>query len=167
MNIKTLENLFASAAENEVRLAQFYARVSKMFPQVPGLADFWRDLTHEEEEHGAMLREVAQSLTAEQLHSPASQILCDDLATIRGMIEKRFAQPIETLDDAYEVAHEFEFSEVNTVFKALATEFVRSDLRAKFVSAEVVKHQQKLVAFSRKFGGKAWRKEIKACPMDA
>jgi hypothetical protein len=48
---------------------------------------------------------------------------------------------IDTLDDACEVAHELEFSEVNSVFKILATEFVSDKTRKEVTISHLGHHQ--------------------------
>jgi len=64
------------------------------------------------------------------------------------------------LDDAYELAHELEFSEINSIFELLAAEPVPSDNQEKLIHSIIVKHQQKILDFSHNFGDKEWRQGI-------
>jgi hypothetical protein len=76
-------------------------------------------------------------------------------------LNKDLIGPIETLDDAYELAHGLEFSEVNTIFAFLAGEYVPSEHRKEFVRVEITRHLEKLTHFGENFGEKDWRIGIK------
>lgn len=67
-----------------------------------------------------------------------------------------------TLADAYLLAHEIEFSEVNAIFKFLSTESVPLEDRSAFVIAQISQHQEKITSFNRTYGGRAWRCAILA-----
>ena len=77
------------------------------------------------------------------------------------MLSKDLVGSINTLDDAYELAHQIEFSEVNAIFKFLSSELIPFDKQEKIISSGIVQHQQKLLDLSRDFGDREWRKEIK------
>ena len=64
------------------------------------------------------------------------------------------------LNDAYEVAHELEFSEINGIFKFLTIEVITSEERSKFMRDEITKHERKLLDFGDTFGDKTWRMQI-------
>jgi hypothetical protein len=65
------------------------------------------------------------------------------------------------LNDAYELAHELENSEVNSIFKFLTSELIPSDKQEEFIFSTIKQHQQKLLDFDRNFGDSEWRKGIK------
>ena len=64
------------------------------------------------------------------------------------------------MDDAYELANEFEHSEVNAVFAALMADFAAEDYRAKFASDELQLHLAKLMDFPSKFGDAEKRRKV-------
>jgi Lhr-like helicase len=75
-------------------------------------------------------------------------------------IEVTAAHIYGTLDDAYELAHELEHSEVNAVFQFLATDFVPSEERTEYVVAAITRHQNKLMRFNQSHGSRQWRQGI-------
>lgn len=111
-------------------------------------------------QHANTLQDVRQSLTSEQLLSPCDKEMWEKVVRIQRVLSVDLTASIKSLNDAYELAHELELSEVNVIFKLLATEFVPSEERKQFVVSEITQHQQKLVDFSRNFGDRDWRKGI-------
>jgi rubrerythrin len=157
---ETIELLFENAIEIEKKAAHIYERLSKLFSHVPGLYDFWGALVEDEKRHATTLQDVQKLLTPEQLLAHPDKKIWDDMASIQRLLSKDLIGAINTLDDAYELAHELEFSEVNAIFQFLAAEFVPSAERKKQVISEITQHQQKLLDFSRNFGDRNWRKGI-------
>jgi rubrerythrin len=157
---ETIEHLLAYSIEIEYNVAHIYAALSKLFPHVEGLADFWRGLAEDEIRHAAILQEIRKLLTPEQLLSSSDQKMRDDVARIHSRLRKDLTGEINTLDDAYELAHDLEFSEVNAVFQFLAGEYIPSGERKQLVRSEIEQHLNKLLNFPRTFGERDWRKEI-------
>jgi hypothetical protein len=157
---ETIEHLFEYMIEIEYKAAHFYETLSKLFSHVPGLTVFWQGLVEDEIRHATVLQEIGKLLTPEKHLSRSDKKIWDDVARIQRKLSKDLIGAINTLDDAYELAHDLEFSEVNAVFIFLAAECVPSDERKRFVRHEIEQHQKKLLDFSHKFGGRDWRKGI-------
>ncbi len=158
---KTIERLFEHAIEIEYKAADIYERFSKLFSHVPGLPAFWQGLHDDEIQHAITLQNVHKSLTPEQLLSYSTKEMWHDSMIIQQMFSKDLVGSINTLDDAYELAHELEFSEVNTIFKFLASDPIPYDKEEELLNSDIIQHQQKLLDFSRNFGDREWRKGIK------
>lgn len=157
---ETIERLFEHAIENEYNIAEIYKKLSKLFSHVPGLYDFWDGLVQDEIRHATILKDSQKLLAPEQLLTPADKKMWNDMVKIRRMLSKNLVGSIKTLDDAYELAHELECSEVNTVFQFLAAEFLPPGERQKQVVSEITIHQQKLFDLNRHFGDRNWRRGI-------
>jgi hypothetical protein len=157
---ETIEHLFEYSIEIEYKAAHIYETLSKLFSHVPGLTVFWQGLVEDEIRHATILQEIRKMLTPEKLLSRSDKKIWDDVAGIQRNLSKDLIAAINTLHDAYELAHDLEFSEVNAVFKFLAAEFVPFDERKQFVFSDIDQHQKKLLDFSRNFGGRDWRKGI-------
>lgn len=155
-----LEEIFGRAIEIEHAAAGIYTRFSQLFSHLPEVSAFWRGLAEDEMQHANTLRDVRESLTSEQLASPCDIETSDRVAAAQRVVREDSTASAKNLDDAYEVAHELEFSEVNAIFKLLATAFVPSEERRQFVVEEITQHQQKLVDFGRGFGDRDSRKAI-------
>jgi len=157
---ETIEHLFDYSIEIEYKAAHIYEAFSKLFSHVPGLTVFWLGLFEDEIRHATILQEIRKILAPEKLLSRIDKKIWDDVVGIQRKLSKDLISAINTLDDAYELAHDLEFSEVNGVFQFLAGECVPPDKRKQFVRSEIQKHLKKLLDFSRNFGGKDWRKGI-------
>ena len=158
---ETIESLFEHAIEIEYKAAHLYEKLSKLFSHVEGLSDFWDELVNDEKQHATTLQEVKKQLTPEQLLTHSDKEIWANIASLQRLLSKDLVGAIKTLDDAYELAHELEFSEVNAIFKFLTVGFIPSDARKKHVNSHIQEHQQKLLDFSRNFGDRNWRKGIK------
>jgi rubrerythrin len=155
-----LEEIFRRAVEIERAAAGIYTRFSQLFSHLPEISAFWLGLAEDEMQHANTLRDVCELLTSEQLASPCDIEISERVAAAQRMVREDSPASVKNLDDAYEVAHELEFSEVNAVFKLLATAFVPSEERRQFVVEQITQHQQKLVDFGRGFGDRGSRKAI-------
>lgn len=156
----TIELLFEHAIEIEYKAAHIYERLSKLFEHVPGLSDFWSDLAQDEIRHAATLLDVQKLLTPEQLSARSNKKIWDNVTNTQHLLNRDLVGTINTLDDAYELAHNIENSEVNAIFQFFAAEYVPSDERKKFVVSEITQHLKKLMDFSSNFGDRNWRKGI-------
>ena len=150
-------------AENCAR--NIYLQLSQMFAHVPDVSRFWQDLANDEAEHAGVLEQIQSSMLTEQLIAPADRRLLNSIAETISLLNKVSLETIDTLDNAYEIAHELESSEVNFVFKCLASDFITNEDRKQIVFLEVEKHQQKLMDFNENFGDRAWRKQIFVQPL--
>lgn len=156
----TLSELFKQAIEIEYKFSKVYSKLSILFSHVPDISAFWDGFAREEIFHMNTLQDIHKSLTQEQLLSPAERKMWEGVVMIRDFLGKDLIGSIKNLDDAYELAHELEFSEVNAIFKFLAIKVVPSDEREKFIISHIEQHQKKLMDFSKKFGDRVWRKQI-------
>ena len=157
---ETIEAIFERAIEIEHKAATIYTEFSQLFSHMPKITVFWQGMTEDEKRHMAALQDVRKSLTNEQLQSPCDKNISEKVAEIHRLLSKDLTASINNLDDAYELANELEFSEVNAIFKFLAAEFVPSEQRIQLVASEIKQHQQKLLDFFENFGDRNWRKEI-------
>lgn len=156
----TIEAIFERAVEIEYKAAGIYRDFSQVFSHIPEVSAFWRGLSEDEMQHANMLQDVRKSLTVEQLLSPCDKEISEKVARVQRMLSEDLAASIKNLDDAHELAHELESSEVNAIFEFLTIEFVPSEEQTRFVVSVITQHLLKLVDFSRNFGDRDWRKEI-------
>ena len=133
---------YSIAAENYAE--QMYRRFEEMFAAEPKIAACWLRYAAEEHGHASWLEKLLGGLPAEARTAPANTEM---LETARHLVavplDKVLAQ-IQTLDDAYELAHELEYSEVNTVFEFLLTTFGRDMQTAQFVRKQLGDHVARL-----------------------
>ncbi len=157
----TIERLFELAIEFEYKTADVYKRFAKLFPHVPRLPAFWQGLHDDEIQHVITLQNVRELLTLEQrLACPPTEIW-ESVVKIQRIITRDLFRSIKNLNDAYELAHELEFIEANTLFSFLTSKIIFSGNPAEIDYLAIVKHQKKLMDFCHSFGDREWREEIK------
>jgi hypothetical protein len=115
----------------------------------------------DEEKHAEILLETRDSIPFVVLVSEADRMMWNNVLRVKHILSKELTESILNLDDAYELAHEIESSEISAIFKFLSLEFFSSPVREAFIASEIRDHQGKLVAFSERFGAKEWRKTMK------
>ncbi len=157
----TIGKLFVLAIELEYKTADIYEKFAKLFPHVPGLPAFWQGLRDDEIQHVITLQNVSTSLTPEQLLVCPPKEMWDSALKSQQIISKDLIGAITNLNDAYELAHELEFFEANTIFNFLTSKIIHSGKPEEIDYLAIVKHQQKLMNFCYSFGNREWRKEIK------
>lgn len=158
----TIDAVFEQAIKAELRSAELYKHMAEGFSHSPGISEFWNGLRKDEVTHAKALKEIRKTLTDEHLAGNAEV----DLATKARAVERFFEDlpPITTLQDAYEIAHDLEYTEINVLFLLLIKQFISSEDRKRFFVSEIWDHQAKLVSFSVRFGGCEGRKEIRFEP---
>ncbi len=158
----TIRDLFDASLHAEMQGQQFYLCMSEAFAYLPPVAEFWRSLMLDESRHIAAVREIGAGLTDAQLDEPVDAAALERARSILNILTDQAIRAVRTLDDAYELAHEYESSELNRLFTFLATKFDRDGMRSSFIVHEIADHQSKLMRFTEQFGGRSWRVLIPA-----
>jgi len=156
----TVKELFEKAIEIENRAEEFYRILADIFSHYDKVSNFWNSLAADEVMHSKTLQNIYKSIPEQKLVSLPDEKIYESVNMIYNFVQKDMISGINNLDDAYEAAHEFEFSEINAIFKILVTEFIQVDERRKFIVSEIMNHQKKLVDFSKNFGDRRWRREV-------
>lgn len=158
----TVAALFEMSIGIEQKAAAFYVHMAAAFNHMPEVSAFWQQLHSEEIEHENILRGVCASLPPETLAGPPEPFLAERVSDACRLIDAVDVDAVRTLDDAYELAHELEFSEVNAVFKLLAMAGVPAETHSRFVVDNIERHQNHLLEFGHAHGGRPWRLSIRA-----
>jgi len=156
----TVDQLINLAIETETQAMELYESMSRLFSHEPGVAEFWDGLRKDEVRHVSILRGLLESLPAVTLAGLADEAAWQVLIDARDRIRRKRATPFATLDEAYEFSHEIEYHEINGVFKFLATGITPGYMSKEIIDANIRDHQQKLIEFSERFGGKTCRQSI-------
>ena len=159
---KTNKALFDSAISIELDAGRIYKDFERYFSHESEISAFWAGLSDDESNHAEILRDTRDSIPLDILETEAKPAMWENISSVSQLLEKNINAVIETLDDAYELAHQIEASEVGAIFKFLTLEFFSSPVREAFITSEIMDHQGKLVSFTKRFGPRSWRKEILA-----
>ncbi|HEY75920.1 MAG TPA: hypothetical protein G4O00_07045, partial [Thermoflexia bacterium] len=82
----------------------------------------------------------------EQLAAPADPHLMEAARTAASLMAKKDWAGIETLEDAYQMAHEGEHSEINSVFEAVISEYFPVSVQQQFVQSQLREHLERLAS---------------------
>ncbi|MDZ4179975.1 MAG: ferritin family protein [Coriobacteriia bacterium] len=115
----TVSHLFEQAISWETTAQDLYVGLSKSFPSYPVVEDIWRRMAIDESRHAAILREAAAALPPSCLARLLDATEIALVVSVEAEHAGAAALELRTLDDAYELAHRLESSEVNTVFQLL------------------------------------------------
>ena len=161
---QTIEKLFEIAISIEYEAAILYNKFSKLFSHVPDVAEFWNGMQEDEIQHASILQSIRNALSLDELLTHATHEMWQDIRKTQHFFSTELFRRINTLDDAYQLAQAIEFSELNGIFQFLASDLMPYDQQKEFIIANILKHQQKIIDFSRNYGDGEWRKEIEIRP---
>jgi hypothetical protein len=144
----TVATLIALAVAAERAAQEMYRILVERFADRPLVADVWRQMMHDEATHIGQLEAIRRTLTPEQLQSPVDpDVMWKARAINPHMIPARL-NAVETVWDAYQLAHDLEHSEVNTVFEFIMLEFIPGGAQREFVAAQLQAHTARLEQLS-------------------
>ncbi len=155
--VLTVREVLERAIQIEKRLVDLYTIFAKRFSHVPGMPNYWNDLRRDEIGHMGELRVIYESLSMEKLGSSESSAISASVDRALASVEGECLSKIKTLDDAYQIAHILEFSEINAIFKYLTIDLVSATSRSEIITYQMNEHQKKLADFSEQYGDKNWR----------
>src|SRR5512139_3151607 len=133
---------YAIAAEHYAR--ELYSEFARLFATESRVAAFWQRYAAEEMGHARWLEQVLKKLPPETCDAPAD---FEKLEAARHVIKAPLANAlakVETLDDAYQLAHEMESSEMNTIFEFLLFTFADDPQSTQFARDQLHEHVARL-----------------------
>jgi rubrerythrin len=152
---------YAIAAEHYAR--ELYREFARLFAADPRVAAFWQRYSAEEMGHARWLEQLLKKLPPETSDAPAD---IDKLEAARHMIKAPLANAlatVKTLEDAYQLAHELESSEMNTLFEFLLFTFADDPQAAQFARDQLRDHVARLSErFPEHYAGAANRRALLA-----
>lgn len=159
MDDSTVAQLIERAISWENTARDLYLTLSSAFPSYPAVQDIWKQMAIDESTHAAILRKVMDSLPESRLSQRLGAEEVGLIAAVEKELARAAAADLRTLDDAYELAHRLESSEVNTVFQLLVS-FQADDLAAtSLVDAQFDDHLDRLAHLAGRYD-RATRRSI-------
>ncbi len=152
---------YAIAAEHYAR--ELYRAFAGLFAADPGVAAFWQRYAAEEMGHATWLEQLLKKLPQETCNAPADS---DKLDMARHIIKVPLAHAlaqVETLEDAYQLAHELESSEMNTIFEFLLFTFADDPQATQYARDQLREHVARLsTGFPESYSGAPSRRALRA-----
>ena len=158
----TLGEFFQAAMNIEKSAAEIYKNLCEAFSLKQDISSFWRGLMNDELIHMEMLEKSRDALPEKDLKAMVDSSMITKIREVNEFLNENLIEHIQDLDDAFELAHELEFSEVNVIFKFLTFDLVPWIYQKDLIENMLQIHQKKLIHFDDAFGNKEWRKTIKA-----
>jgi len=147
----TIAQLIERAISWELAARDLYVTLSNSFPSHPEVEETWKQMAVDESRHASILRQTRDALPRGCLSRPlvaTESALIDSVETelaCAAMVDLR------TLDDAYEVAHGLESSEVNTVFQILVSCHTEDLATSALLDAQFDEHLGRLKDLANRF----------------
>lgn len=158
----TLFSHFKLAMNNESQAATLYVKFKEMFKTDLEATTFWDVMNKDELRHLALLKEIFASLASDILKQPTDAVTFQQAVKAQKDLDQVNLNNITNLDQAFELAHDLEFSEINIVFIYLVSCYHYSEEKLDMIIEEIDSHQVKLMDFGAEHRTKNWRRSILA-----
>ena len=163
--MSTVAHLFSLAIAAEHAAAARYHELAARFAHVPEAAAFWEEYAADEMAHAQVLERLRNELPAEKLTAAADPEYLRQARRSAAMDINQQLSAISTLEDAYQLAHELEHSETNTVFEFLITHLGATQQAHPFLRSQLSEHVAKIErGFPARYAGRASRQVVSALP---
>ena len=150
----SIDELFEQAIAIEQTAQYIYEQFARLFAPHSAVAAFWTQYAAEEAQHARWLDRLRESLAPDQRAALADPEM---FATARALAQSAESQPLNRifdLNDAFQLAHYLESSEVNTIFEFLIKTFDTDPEIEEYVHAQIKGHVERLISeFPQAFGG--------------
>jgi rubrerythrin len=158
----TVAELIELAIEAEEAAERLYGEMARKFAPYEEVADFWKRYADVEASHAQWLRHIQGTVNPRRLTAPLDFQVLQDARKLQKTIPQTL-RAIDNLEDAYQLAHELESSEMNTIFEVLVTNFAEDDEAGRFLRAQLREHMATLISgFPADFRDPAARRAVKA-----
>ena len=147
---KTFQVLFELAIDWETHARDSYENFANIFSHEPKVSAFWRQLAKDESGHLKVLKNILQTISKEKLSAELDNMQWNAVIQVEGLINETSTRKVETLNDAYELAHSLETSEINTLFKMVVNDCLPEDQGDRFMG-DVNQHVHKLLQFGQEY----------------
>ena len=151
MPVQTIQMLFDLAINWETQARDLYENFANLFHHEPKVSTFWKQLSKDESWHIDVLKDILNKISTEKRLMEVGNEQWNSVTRVEGLIKEASTRKVLTLDDAYELAHQLEMSEVNTLFKMLLNDYLPDKEGHKFILSEVTEHIERLMRFGKEY----------------
>jgi rubrerythrin len=148
---KTIQVLLELAISWETQARDLYAKFANLFNHEPKVSAFWIQLSKDESGHIDVLKNILNNISTEKRLMEVGNERWNSVTRVEGLIKEASTRKVSTLSDAYELAHQLEMSEVNTLFKILTNNYLPDEEGHKFILSEVTEHIERLMRFGEEY----------------
>ena len=125
-----IQMLFEYAISWEARARDLFADFVNLFSHEPKVSAFWIQLSKDESGIWECLKTSWNKMPTEERLMKVSNEQWNSVTQVEELIKEASTRKVLTLDDAYELAHQLETSEVNALFKMSVIDYLPDEERA-------------------------------------
>jgi hypothetical protein len=147
----TVAVLLELAIAAEKVAEDFYLGLADKFAHLPRVADFWQEMKKDEIAHARGIEQVRASLTPEQLIAPTDPVVLEQAKRSVSFSANEALKSITTVEEAFQLSHDLENSEINLVFEFILSEYVAQDAQRELATTLLREHIARLSRFPDAF----------------
>lgn len=158
----TVAEVFQLAIEAEETAHALYRELAAKFAHLEEAAHFWEEYAADETAHARELKKLRREAGDEELTKPADRDVVESARRVSRFSAEKALEGMRDLEDAYELAHEIESSEINVVFDFLITNFALTEEAQDFLRSQLREHIRKITTgFPEEYGDPMSRRAIR------
>ena len=147
----TLAQLFESAISWEGEAREMYLALAEAFAGHPAVRALWVQMANDEAIHAALLRQARDATPVERLAELLGPLESMHVPSVEAELAAAREAHLRSLDDAYELAHRLESSEIATVFELLTVGTFDESSRARLLANQLDEHLGQLARFAEAY----------------
>jgi rubrerythrin len=147
----TVNELIGLAIEGESIAALLYRGFARKFSDSPSASNFWTNMALEEATHIKFLTNIRDKLSDDRLNSKVEPDIVLKAREILKYSPDDLLQSTNSMEDALDISHALENSEVNSVFRYLTRTFVDNEEVTEYALAQLGEHLGRLMEFSEEY----------------
>lgn len=166
MSTPTYAQVFEIAMNAERKAGELYHHFAALFAAYPPAIKLWAALAQDEGYHLRVLEQIRENLPQETLHEEVDPLLWEQAEILRRLEKSMSTLAVENVDEAYQLTHELEHSEVNTMFEFLVHAFLSGTDMETIALQQLREHLRRLLRAEELLGPAEVRQRIKAKSVD-
>lgn len=154
---ETIAHLFHLIINVEKRARAFYRGLERKFQHVARASTVWQAMAEDEDDHIDQLEAIYARLSPAQRRAEVDPSVLWKAKEAQAFSPADSLDGVETLDDAFQIAHALEHSEVNALFEFIMDEFVEPETQRDFLVSQLRDHVARLEALK----GLEWQRDVR------
>lgn len=140
----TIGEVLQKAISYEETSKHFYLELARKFSENEGAKEIFLEMSRDESMHKSELEGISAQLSETELQAKADESLIGMMESIDKIQMRTNLDKIQTIREAYEIAHEMEFTEINNLFLYLRLELIPEETRKEIIKSDITKHTKKI-----------------------
>lgn len=162
MSTPTYAQVFEIAMDAERKAGELYRHFVTLFAAYPPAVELWTALARDEGYHLRVLEQIREDLPQETLNEEVDPLLWEQAEILRRLEKSTSTLTVENVDEAYQLTHELEHSEVNTMFEFLVHAFLSGTEMETIALQQLREHLRRLLRADELLGPAEVRQRVKA-----